>query len=687
MFAPPVVKPKANCSPSFAATSSTQTRPFTATLRAVVKGRQSDAASADRQMSPATSGPRVSASAVSKPGQSKPRREDAEHIPIPDGTLPSISGEQTDSITSLLKYTSSITDDGPPPTDFGLTVYNFLPENFSYTRRAGAPGTPASPGSAGTPATPASFEVTGEIRGVIRYSVSNYGRTDVASDSDPAINQTNYPTIVADLTPPPAPVVHAGRKFMKNQPFRDRFYARDLTVLHELFHSREDARFGRQGVQAAQTWLNTQKANSERELFALLPGIVTQIGNTVTAGRAVPADEQRAYDDGAPLYLARAQAIKRKGDAKGYVPKPAPAPQSPAPTPHSPSPAPTPAGVTSAAAAGFRFPPNPALTVAEATSGAGAGSRFPPRPALMPAGMTSRAGAGSRFGQSFGDVVVCGERPNSETSVRNETALPTSQTDAGPPQPTRRVPSPPAPPAPASPKCTISSQTLDTAPDGTADTRTVVGVNETVMMTASAPSKWSATAGAIFATGANKNSAWLSPAAAKPVSCSVTATPAAGSPCSITFQVIPPRERKMTRTTLHTYTAGLAGSGFEATALILPLNVSFSGIEVREETVAGVATGYYKDVLGWDRGMHPPGAFNRVDATNNNVKDTIGTNPPGTSGPFGMGTFLWPIPLTWRTPNDPKTHPYGTANQIQVMIDSSGLEVTSKEGAINARAP
>ena len=63
---------------------------------------------------------------------------------------------------------------------------------------------------------------------------------------------------------------------MKNQPFRDHFYARDLTVQHELFHCREDVRFGGQGVQAAQTWLNTQTANSERELFALLPGIVTQ---------------------------------------------------------------------------------------------------------------------------------------------------------------------------------------------------------------------------------------------------------------------------------------------------------------------------------------------------------------------------------------------------------------------------
>jgi hypothetical protein len=490
--------------------------------------------------------------------------------------------------------------------------------------------------------------VTGDIRGAITYQVSNFGRTDIASDSDPSINQTNYPKVVADLTPPPAPVVHAGRRFMKNQPFRDHFYARDLTVRHELCHCREDVRFGGQGVQAAQSWLNTQTANSERELLALLPGIMPRIGNAVTAGRAVPADEQRAYDDGAPLYLARAQAIKRKGDANGYAPRPAPAPQPPAPAPQSPGPAPTPAGVTSGAA------------------------------------------AGSRFGHSFGDIAVWGEQPISETSARNETALPTSQTDAGPPTPTHRVPSPPAPPpaAPAVPQCTISSRTFDTAPDGTADTRTVVGVNEIVMMTASAPSTWSATAGTIFATGASASSTWVSPASATPVSCSVTATPATGSPCSINFRVIPPRERKMTKTTDRAYTAGLAGSGFEATALILPLNVSFSGTLVREETVAGEATGYYKNVLGWDKAMHPTGTWSRVDAKNNNVKDTIGTNPPGTRGPFDIGTFFWPIPVIWRTPNDPKTFPYdNTADQIQVMMDSSGVEITAKEGADRLRTP
>ena len=155
--------------------SPTQTRPFTAKLRAIVKGSQSDALSADRPTSPAESEPQISQSDVPKPEESKLQRKDGEPIPIPDGLLPSISGEQTDSITSHLNYTSSVNNTGPPPSDFGLTKYDFVPDNFKYNHHPATPGTPAGPGSAGTPPTPANYEVTGDIRGVITYQVNRYG--------------------------------------------------------------------------------------------------------------------------------------------------------------------------------------------------------------------------------------------------------------------------------------------------------------------------------------------------------------------------------------------------------------------------------------------------------------------------------------------------------------------------------
>src|SRR5262249_22798452 len=53
--------------PSSAANSPTQTRPFTAKLRAVVKGSQRDALNADRPTSLAESEPQISQSDVPKP--------------------------------------------------------------------------------------------------------------------------------------------------------------------------------------------------------------------------------------------------------------------------------------------------------------------------------------------------------------------------------------------------------------------------------------------------------------------------------------------------------------------------------------------------------------------------------------------------------------------------------------------
>ena len=120
----------------------------------------------------------------------------------------------------------------------------------------------------------------------------------------------------------------------------------------KLFHSRRGRPLRPPGCPGSTNVAQYPDGKLRASTFRFVARASSRImGRTVTAGRAVPADEQRAYDDGAPLYLARAQAIKRKGDAKGYAPRPAPAPQPPAPTPQSPGPAPTPAGVTSAAAA------------------------------------------------------------------------------------------------------------------------------------------------------------------------------------------------------------------------------------------------------------------------------------------------------------------------------------------------
>lgn len=594
--------------------SAAPSRSFGNTLRATVKGRQNDAAGSGGL-------PRLGPPAP-LPTPAMPRRREDEGIVLPDGLLPSVCSEQTDAISNQLNYRSGITPDGPAPgaDEFGRTSYNFSAENVVVRHPAGAPARPAGPNSPAVPAVPPSYEVSMDIVGVIQYQVTDRGRTHIGSDSEAAITQASYPQVAADLNPPAGPVVHNGRQFMRNQPFRDRFWARDLTIRHEIYHCNDDVRFGATAVQAAQAWLNTQTANTDDQLAAVLGRLMPRIGASVLASRAPPADEHSAYDDGGPFYRARAQAIKRKGDAKGYAPKPAPQPKAPA-----------------------------------------------------------KPKTGAVGGGGVGDIAL---------QDAGDPTLPAAQSDAAPKAPAKppsRLPAPPRSPARAGAACTISSKTAEAAPDGTADTRTMVGVNEFVDLTAPVPCTWSATAGVLIGSGASTT--WVAPSLAKATSCSVTARPATGAPCRISFDVLPPRERQMTKTVDHAYSAGMAGSGFVATALILPLNVCFSNILSREEPVAGEATGYYDTVMHWDKGMHPQGAWARVNAANNNIKDTIGSKLPGTPAPFSTGVFYWGIPLSWCTPNDPTPRPMGRADQVQVMMDNTGSEITTKEGAGRERTP
>jgi hypothetical protein len=236
--------------------------------------------------------------------------------------LPTISGRHQDAIKCELAYHSAIRHQGPPPSTFGLTIYNFVPDNFTLTHQAARAAAPAGSGAPQTPATPALYTVRGDINADITYQLNAMGRTDIASESAPAITQANYQQVANDLMPPSSPVTKGGLAFLKNQPLRTKFWARDLTERHELFHCAEDERLGGEGVQAAQTWLGTRTANTDNEVLALLPQLLVKVGDYVKVKMAPPASEQRAYDDGAPGYRARAQAIKAKGDAKGYVPQP-----------------------------------------------------------------------------------------------------------------------------------------------------------------------------------------------------------------------------------------------------------------------------------------------------------------------------------------------------------------------------
>jgi hypothetical protein len=207
--------------------------------------------------------------------------------------------DQRDAIASTLTYSSSIKKAGaaPPAGDAGITR-PFFQMKIS--------GTQDSSG----------FTLKCDVDGQITFQLSSVGRTDIASDSDPGITQTNYPQVVSDLTP--------NMSDLNGRPPRTKFWAEDLTERHERFHAGEDVTFGGAGVRLAEAWLNRQTAANQTEAVARANQALNIVKSKVDVAMAPPESEKRAYGDGAPLYRSRANAIKAKGDAGKYAAAPAP---------------------------------------------------------------------------------------------------------------------------------------------------------------------------------------------------------------------------------------------------------------------------------------------------------------------------------------------------------------------------
>lgn len=230
------------------------------------------------------------------PAPTAPLREPAvgQTVTLPNIVAPpAASIPQRDAIAATLGYAPSITQTGPLPSPFGETrPYTHALSGISITK------------------TTAAYQVSATVDNPITFQVSGGADTDITSDSDSDITQANYASVVSDLTPDTAD--------LDGRPPRDHFWASDLTIRHERFHADEDARYGREGVVAAQAWLNGQTAGSLAGVSTLLAEVPGRVHADVDTAMAFPGREERAYRDGAPLYLARANAIKAKGDAGKY---------------------------------------------------------------------------------------------------------------------------------------------------------------------------------------------------------------------------------------------------------------------------------------------------------------------------------------------------------------------------------
>jgi hypothetical protein len=229
---------------------------------------------------------------MTTPAESISEPQEGETVRLPDIVLdPTI--RETDAIAGTLTYSPTITQSGAAPAPFGATSpYTFTMSGITVTSAA------------------AIFTVTATIDNPITFQVTGGGNTDISSDTDPDITQTNYPTVVSDLTP--------DMSDLNGRPPRTQFWAEDLCIRHERFHATDGIGHARSGVTLAQNWLNIQTAASVADVNTLIGQIPARVIATRSAAMTHPGRENRAYGDGAPSYLARATAIKTKGDAGGY---------------------------------------------------------------------------------------------------------------------------------------------------------------------------------------------------------------------------------------------------------------------------------------------------------------------------------------------------------------------------------
>lgn len=202
-----------------------------------------------------------------------------------------------DTITATIGYSGSTTRGGVTLSgQFGLTTSSPSLKNISITQASGA------------------FTVTATYELLTKWDTVRgtgpAGQVNIPNDSASALTAANYATAVSDLTPNMSD--EGGR------PPRTQFWAQDLTERHEQLHAREHQATGREGLRRALTWLSGQTASSQADVEAHLATLRTKIVQYILANGAGSVGELHAYGDGAPLYKARADAIKAKGDGGGY---------------------------------------------------------------------------------------------------------------------------------------------------------------------------------------------------------------------------------------------------------------------------------------------------------------------------------------------------------------------------------
>jgi peptidoglycan hydrolase-like protein with peptidoglycan-binding domain len=228
---------------------------------------------------------------------------------------------------------------------------------------------------------------------------------------------------------------------------------------------------------------------------------------------------------------------------------------------------------------------------------------------------------------------------------------------------------------------TVTSETLLNAPDGTANTRTTVGVGERVRLTGNTAGTWTATEGRILGINTGSNVVWEAPAvAANPV---ITLTTPGGA-TAMNFTVIAPDSLDMVVNRHDAIAVGTAGACMITDVTVNPLNVSFGRTQWLE--VPGPASnisGYFTRFRASELRHRPNPRYLPFNDQNTGLIDHAAFHeaPP----PFSFGTFDWVIPNRYKIDGEPDaqgrffvdtTQEFTIFDDGLVMIDKAGALVT-----------
>lgn len=224
----------------------------------------------------------------------------------------------------------------------------------------------------------------------------------------------------------------------------------------------------------------------------------------------------------------------------------------------------------------------------------------------------------------------------------------------------------------------ITSETINIAPDGTADNRTTVGVGEFVRFTGNTEGTWTASSGRIIGLNSGQNMVWEAPAT--PSISIISLTNQAGT-ANLIFTTVPPRGISLQRSSILPIPTGTLGAAMEADITVLPLNVNLGRTQWLEEP--GPATnvsGYFTRFSAADLHHDPTADYLPVDDMNRGLVDEAawrGGNPP-----FADGYHEWVIPNKYKIDGESDGQGRVFTNVTQsFFVTATGSFMVTKAGA------